>query len=47
MAKKAKGGGCRKANRSKRKREGKLNPLSRFVKGDISAETYLKLTKKH
>ena len=45
MAKKAKGGGCRKANRTKRKREGKLKPLSKFVKGEISAEEYFRQTK--
>jgi len=46
MAKKAKAGGCKKAGRAKNKREGAAKPLSRFVRGEISAETYLKLTKK-
>lgn len=39
------GGGCRKAGRAKKKREAKLKPLSRFVRGIISAEVYFKLTK--
>lgn len=47
MAKtKAKGGKKnRKHGRSKRKRDARMKPLSRFVRGMISAETYFKLTK--
>lgn len=46
MATKAKGGKKgRKVGRSKRKGDGRQKPLSRFVRGVISAETYFKLTK--
>lgn len=45
MATKATGGNSKKKGRSKRKREGKLNPLSRFVRDVISAEEYFRLTK--
>ncbi len=40
----AKIGGCKKEGRTKKKREAKNKPLSRFVRGIISAEVYFKLT---
>jgi len=40
------GKGNRKAGRTKRKNEGRTKPLSQFVRGIISAETYFKLTGK-
>lgn len=45
MAKKVAGGNSKKKGRAKRKREGRLKPLSRFVRGVISAEEYFRLTK--
>lgn len=45
MATKAAGGSNRKKGRAKRKREGRLKPLSRFVRGVISAEEYFRQTK--
>jgi len=45
MATKAKGGGCRTAGRSKKKREARVKPLSMFVRDKISAEVYFKQTK--
>lgn len=44
MAKKAPGGGCKTAGRSLRKQKARLLPLSKFVRGTISAEEYFKLT---
>ena len=41
----AKMGGSKKEGRAKRKREARNKPLSRFVRGVISAEVYFKLTK--
>jgi len=38
-------GGSQKEGRAKRKREARTKPLSRFVRGVISAEVYFKLTK--
>jgi len=40
----AKIGGCKKDGRAKKKREARTKLLSRFVRGDISAEVYFKLT---
>lgn len=40
----AKIGGCKKDGRAKRKREARIKPLSKFVRGVISAEVYFKLT---
>ncbi len=40
----AKVGGCSKAGRAKKRQEAKLQPLSKFVRGVISAEEYFKLT---
>jgi hypothetical protein len=40
----AKIGGCKKEGRAKKKREARKLPLSRFVRGIISAEVYFKLT---
>ena len=45
MATKEPGGGCKTAGIAKRKREARLKPLSKFVRGVISAEVYFKLTK--
>ena len=45
MAKQQKIGGCKKAGRSERKRNARMRPLSRYVRGAISFETYYKLTK--
>jgi len=40
----AKIGGCKKEGRAKKKREARKLPLSRFVRGVISGEEYLRLT---
>ena len=37
--------GCKAAGRSARKRANRMKPLSRYVRGKISAETYFRLTK--
>ena len=36
--------GCRKMGRTKRKAEGRVKPLSQFVRNKITAEAYFKLT---
>lgn len=40
----AKIGGCSKAGRTKKRQEAKTKPLSKFVRGVISAEEYFRLT---
>ena len=45
MATKKPGGGCKTAGRAKRKREARVKPLSKFVRGVISAEEYFRQTK--
>ena len=44
MAKQKPGGNGKKSGRSKRKAEGRNKPLSKYVRGIISAETYFKLS---
>ena len=36
--------GCKKASRTKKKIAGRLNPISYFVRGKISAQEYFKQT---
>ena len=42
---KQKGGGCKKAGRTHRKRMNRGKPLSQYVRGVISAEAYWKQIK--
>jgi len=42
--KKDKSGGCKTAGRSKRKQANRSKPISRYVRGKITAEKYFKLT---
>ena len=42
---KAKGGNSRKHGRSRRKADARMKPISRLVRGLISAESYWKQTK--
>lgn len=36
--------GCRKCGRGKKKQDGRVKPLSAFVRGKITAAEYFKLT---
>jgi len=44
MATKVPGGSNKKKGRSARKAKGRTQPLSRYVRGRISGETYFKLS---